>query len=79
MLVEDPENVLAGRYALTSAQKTEAAHTAEAVLNSTKEKDLQKAFSMRLRRCGCGSSDLFASCQRARNLIHKVNMTGCVY
>jgi hypothetical protein len=47
MLVEDPENVVAGRYALTSVQKTEAAHTAEAVLNSMKEKDLQKALSMR--------------------------------
>jgi hypothetical protein len=47
MLVEDPENVVAGRYALTSAQEAEAAHTAEAVLNSMKEKDLQKALSMR--------------------------------
>jgi hypothetical protein len=47
MLVEDPENVVAGRYALTREQKAEAAHTAETVLNSMKEKDLQKALSMR--------------------------------
>jgi hypothetical protein len=47
MLVEDPENVVAGHYALTSAQKAEAAHTAEALLSSMKEKDLQKALSVR--------------------------------
>ena len=47
MLVEDPENVVAGRYALTREQKTEATRTAEALLNSMKEKDRQKALSMR--------------------------------
>jgi hypothetical protein len=47
MLVEDPENVAAGRYALTREQKAEAAQTAEALLNSMKEKDRQKALSMR--------------------------------
>jgi hypothetical protein len=47
MLVEDPENVAAGRYALTREQKTEATHTAETLLNSMKEKDRQKALSMR--------------------------------
>jgi hypothetical protein len=46
MLVEDPENVVAGRYALASTQKAEAAHTAETLLSSMKEKDLQKALSM---------------------------------
>jgi hypothetical protein len=44
MMVEDPENVVAGRYALTSAQKTEAAHTAEAVLNSMKERTCRKLY-----------------------------------
>jgi hypothetical protein len=47
MLVEDPENVVAGRYALTGEQKAEATRTAEALLNSMKEKDRQKALSMR--------------------------------
>lgn len=65
MLVEDPENVAAGRYALTREQKAEAAQTAEALLNSMKEKDRQKALSMRYVAVDAGSADLFTSCQRA--------------
>ena len=47
MLVEDPENVAAGRYALTGEQKAEATRTAETILGSMREKDLQKALAMR--------------------------------
>lgn len=32
MLVEDPENVAAGRYALTGEQKAEATRTVETIL-----------------------------------------------
>jgi hypothetical protein len=39
MLMDDPENVVAGRYSLTREQKTDAARTAEALMNSMKEKD----------------------------------------
>jgi hypothetical protein len=48
LLVEDPNNVVAGRYSLTSQQLAHAKQTAEDVLNSAKESDLQKALAVRL-------------------------------
>ena len=48
LLVEDPNNVVAGRYSLTSEQESRAKRTAEDLLNSAKESDLQKALAIRL-------------------------------
>jgi hypothetical protein len=47
LLVEDPNNVVAGRYSLTSEQKNRAKQTAETALNSAKQSDLQKALAVR--------------------------------
>jgi hypothetical protein len=47
LLVEDPNNVVAGRYVLTSEQQTGAKQTAENVLNSARESDLMKALAIR--------------------------------
>src|SRR5262249_48595580 len=48
LLVEDPNNVVAGRYSLTTEQLARAKQTAEDLLNSAKESDLQKALAVRL-------------------------------
>jgi hypothetical protein len=48
MLVEDPNNVVAGRYSLTAQQERQATATAEALLNSLSEANLQKALAVRL-------------------------------
>jgi hypothetical protein len=48
LLVEDPNNVVAGRYALTGEQENRAKQTAENLLNSAKQSDLQKALAVRL-------------------------------
>jgi len=48
LLVEDPNNVVAGRYSLTSEQENRAKHTAENLLSSARESDLQKALAIRL-------------------------------
>ena len=48
LLVEDPNNVVAGRYSLTTEQLTRAKQTAEDLLNSAKESELQKALAVRL-------------------------------
>jgi hypothetical protein len=47
LLVEDPNNVVAGRYSLTSEQQTHAKQTAEILLNSARESDFQKALAVR--------------------------------
>jgi hypothetical protein len=47
LLVEDPNNVVAGRYSLTSEQLASAKQTAEDLLNSAKESDFQKALAVR--------------------------------
>jgi hypothetical protein len=47
LLVEDPNNVVAGRYSLTSEQQSRAKQTAENLLNASKESDLQKALAVR--------------------------------
>jgi hypothetical protein len=65
MLVEDPENVVAGRYALTREQKAEAARTAGGALELDEGEGPAEGFIDAVRRCGCGSADLFASSQRA--------------
>ena len=48
LLVEDPNNVVAGRYSLTFEQLTRAKQTAEVLLNSAKESAFQKALAVRL-------------------------------
>jgi len=48
LLVEDPNNVVAGRYSLTNEQESRAKQTAERILNSAKQSDLQKALAVRL-------------------------------
>jgi hypothetical protein len=47
LLVEDPNNVVAGRYSLTNEQQDRARQTAENLLNSARESDLQKAIAVR--------------------------------
>jgi len=47
VLVEDPNNVVAGRYSLTSQQLAHAKQTAEDLLNSTRGSELQKALAVR--------------------------------
>ena len=47
LLLYDPNNVVAGRYALTAQQEAQATQTAESLLNSLLEKDLQKALAIR--------------------------------
>jgi hypothetical protein len=54
MLVEDPNNVVAGRYALTAQQETQAKETAESLLNSIPEKDVQRAIAVRFVAVGAG-------------------------
>jgi hypothetical protein len=54
LLVEDPNNVVAGRYSLTTQQETQARETAESLLNSLSEADLQKALALRLVAVGAG-------------------------
>ena len=54
LLVEDPNNVVAGRYSLTAQQETQARETAESLLNSLSEADLQKALAVRLVAVGAG-------------------------
>jgi hypothetical protein len=48
MLVEDPNNVVAGRYSLTAQQEKQATATAESLLNSLSEANLEKALAVRL-------------------------------
>jgi hypothetical protein len=48
LLVEDPNNVVAGRYSLTTEQLTRAKQTAEDLLNSAKQSEIQKALAVRL-------------------------------
>lgn len=47
MLVEDPDNVVVGRYAITASQRAEAQQTAEAFLASDKLAEIQKAYAIR--------------------------------
>jgi hypothetical protein len=47
MLVEDPDNVVVGRYAITESQRTEAQQSAEAFLASDKLAEVQKAYAIR--------------------------------
>jgi hypothetical protein len=47
MLVEDPDNVVVGRYAITPSQRAEAQQTAEAFLASDKLAEVQKAYAIR--------------------------------
>ena len=47
MLVEDPDNVVVGRYAITESQRAEAQQTAEAFLASDKLAQVQKAYAIR--------------------------------
>ncbi len=54
LLVEDPNNVVAGRYSLTAQQETQATETAESLLNSLSEANLQKALAIRLVAVGAG-------------------------
>ena len=54
MLVEDPNNVVAGRYSLTSQQERQDTATAEALLNSLSEANLEKALAVRLVAVGAG-------------------------
>jgi hypothetical protein len=54
LLVEDPNNVVAGRYSLTAQQEAQATATAESLLNSLSEANLQKALAIRLVAVGAG-------------------------
>ena len=47
MLVEDPDNVVVGRYAITASQRVEAQQAAEAFLASSKLSEIQKAYAVR--------------------------------
>jgi hypothetical protein len=47
MLVEDPDNVVVGRYSITPSQRAEAQQTAEAFLASDKLAEVQKAYAIR--------------------------------
>jgi hypothetical protein len=47
MLVEDPNNLVAGRYTLNSEQEVRAKEIAESTLGALKEKDLQAALAIR--------------------------------
>jgi hypothetical protein len=47
LLVEDPNNVVAGRYSLTAEQERRATQTAESLLNSLLDWQLQKALAVR--------------------------------
>ena len=47
MLVEDPDNVVVGRYAITASQGAEAQQAAEAFLASDKVAEIQKAYAIR--------------------------------
>jgi len=54
LLVEDPNNVVAGRYSLTRQQETQATERAESLLNSIPEHYLQKALAVRFVAVGAG-------------------------
>jgi len=47
LLVEDPNNVVAGRYSLTAQQETQARQTAESLLSSLSDAELQRALAVR--------------------------------
>ena len=47
MLVEDPDNVVVGRYAITASQMAEARQTAESFLASNRLAEIQKAYAIR--------------------------------
>src|SRR3984893_16321924 len=47
LLVEDPPTVMARRDSVTSEQQAQAKQTAENLLNSARESDLQKAIAIR--------------------------------
>jgi len=47
MLVEDPDNVVVGRYGITAAQSAAAQQAAEAFLASDKTAEIQKAYAIR--------------------------------
>jgi hypothetical protein len=47
MLVEDPNNVVVGRYAITEAQRAAAKEAAETFLASDKTAEIQKAYAIR--------------------------------
>src|SRR6202790_5762163 len=47
LLVEDPNNVVAGRYSLTAQQETQARKTAESLLSSLSDAELQRALAVR--------------------------------
>jgi hypothetical protein len=54
LLVEDPNNVVAGRYSLTAQQEAQAKATAESLLNTLSEANLQKVLAVRLVAIGAG-------------------------
>jgi len=47
MLVEDPDNVVVGRYGITAAQSAAAQQAAEAFLASDRTAEIQKAYAIR--------------------------------
>ena len=47
MLVEDPNNVVVGRYAITDSQRAAAKEAAETFLASDKTAEIQKAYAIR--------------------------------
>jgi hypothetical protein len=47
MLVEDPDNVVVGRYAITESQRAAAKEAAETFLASGKTAEIQKAYAIR--------------------------------
>jgi hypothetical protein len=47
LLVEDPNNVVVGRYGLTKEQKAQAIQNFESILAQAKEKDRQRAYAVR--------------------------------
>ena len=47
MLVEDPDNVVVGRYRITETQRAEAQQAAEAFLASDRLAQIQKAYAIR--------------------------------
>ncbi|HEX3443561.1 MAG TPA: hypothetical protein VHS80_02520 [Chthoniobacterales bacterium] len=47
MLVEDPNNPVVGRYAITDEQKQQATETAETFLAGGREEAVQRAYAIR--------------------------------
>jgi len=47
MLIEDPDNVVVGRYCITESQRSAVQQAAEAFLSSDKTAEIQKAYAIR--------------------------------